>query len=444
MDGTRLRRPSRTRTRVFRRTKDQAFPGDQPHNCETDHRPFPTARRDDGTLILEPQTYRAQQMIDALNAELQQPRTEAQARLEYAFLVDFNLARVDGDVSIRQLQQTLNSWAKMIDRYFFFNALTRGSDPATSIIVLESAEYRLRYWLAFTGSERPTKAPVTLYRTFRGTPLEKLHLLHTLIHEMTHAYCHVFNANCPTDGGRLPLGHGAKNPRGDGHGPLWSDIFRISLLRVADWGREVGDVVTARPRNEGWYLCFEAAYIYYTMIFRPYEDEWNMKATYVRHGLLKWPVEPIKMGRDVCTCYESYFYNRAPDYKKVLIPTVLLILILDFFVSTFLAKLFVPLPDWVSTEFGLALPYGDVLFAPLTFLYVAGTLSYVYLGILFLVTDLCLSYSFYTAPLFTGCTVRRPYFYSFRTSPCMLMYKSVKFTLMLRLKRLRGPREPPW
>ena len=208
-------------TKPKRKSDNQAFPGDEPHNCETDHRPWPTARRDDGTLILVPQTYRVNQMLDALKAEIGRPRrrTRRQRELEYSLMVDYSLAKVE-ELTNRQLQKTLWSWAEMIDRYFFFNALTRGSNPIASISVVNTFEWRIHNALAYTGAPNGTEGPITFCRYSDGAHLDKLCLLHVLIHEMCHVFTGVFNCNCKMDRCRLLLGYPSFSALGPGHGPL--------------------------------------------------------------------------------------------------------------------------------------------------------------------------------------------------------------------------------
>lgn len=431
-------------TKPTRKSDNQAFPGDEPHNCETDHRPWPTARRDDGTLILVPQTYRVNQMLDALKAEIVRPRrrTRRQRELEYSLMVDYSLAKVE-ELTNRQLQKTLWSWAEIIDRYFFFNALTRGSDPIASISVVNTFEWRIHDALAYTGANNGTKGPITFCRYHGGAHLDKLCLLHVLIHEMCHVFTGVFNCNCKMDRYRLLLGYPSLSALGPGHGPLWEITLRMILSRVRHFGPELDGIIThALPLFPSWLQSCERPYMDFLTLFSPYQNEWTGRIHDVHQGNLVWRGKQIGPRKGMYYL-ESYIHTRAPDYKKVLFTSVLLALIMDSLALSFIIPQSISLLRWMLFMLGPAQNFVGTLFRSLPILCVTGALILSCFAILFLLTDIVISLCFYTSPLFTGCTSRRRWRYSPRYSPFRLFYELYK-ALSYNYGRLVHGRPSPY
>ncbi|KAI8627199.1 hypothetical protein F5Y19DRAFT_487140 [Xylariaceae sp. FL1651] len=201
------------------------------HDCSDHHEKWPT----DGTAPTL-HAYDAQTLKDRSwhirNTSIEKP-SAIKRRLRHEFLTDYRLSSFEG-ATIEQSYQILESWAVLIDKYFFDGALTQGPEK---LITLRVNSINFESLLGFTcysiaGDQRLIS--VTLRYASSGKLRPKVYILQTLIHEMCHAYCSLFYNFCPVLGMTNPEyfdnGH---------HGALFNVIFNNPRIVMCFWGPEL-------------------------------------------------------------------------------------------------------------------------------------------------------------------------------------------------------------
>ncbi|KAI3331444.1 hypothetical protein HD806DRAFT_518466 [Xylariaceae sp. AK1471] len=159
-------------------------------------------------------------------------------------------------ISHTEAYGVINHLMTVLDRYYFCGSLTQGPNPIASLLLSESSYYSLHGALGFNTSPvyRFRHRKIVIYLKLKGRTLDKNHVLHTLTHEMVHAYVNTFCNLCDLDRDAVV------GPNGDNHGSLWKKVFDNVLHDLQTWHPELADLPNATmsrtwlDRIERWYL----------------------------------------------------------------------------------------------------------------------------------------------------------------------------------------------
>ncbi|KAI3325609.1 hypothetical protein HD806DRAFT_552860 [Xylariaceae sp. AK1471] len=219
-----------------------AFEHDWEHDCDLHHVVMldPDYARYAG-LELQPLSYDAEQLEQAMNEVTSAPFTPRQVRQQYEFLADYLLADTD-NMTYQELFDWVECMMEHIDTYFFRGGLTRGEESYLSLRLHEKL-----YPMAHGFCEHSI-VPLH-YRIFlftadaqTGKRRPKVSLLTTLVHEMLHAYLSAFFNFCPVKG-QIEL----VNENG-GHGVLFWVMYRSMYTHMQTWHPALAKLNLEPPR----------------------------------------------------------------------------------------------------------------------------------------------------------------------------------------------------
>ena len=299
-----------------------------PHNC-AHHPGWPSIRRADGSLRLQPRAYRQAQILNALRTLVEGVKTREQLELQRTFVADFFLADIETTTDA-QVRVILWGWTKMLDEYFFGRTLTREHHRIVTVNVREIPPYGDRLPEYQLGRSRifrhtPLRAQIRIARSVYGHRLTKHALLSTLAHEMAHVYVDSFYGQCPQDGGRFPIdGHD-----GTGHGNLWHQVNTLVHTGLGQFHDSFTRENLSRlpETRKPYHLVVERNYVDFIASLMIFHTAWELGAGFSERGLLLVEREDIYM--DHFPDYITFVHDKALDYRLF----ILIVMAIGYIIS---------------------------------------------------------------------------------------------------------------
>ncbi|KAI1080367.1 hypothetical protein F5B20DRAFT_540359 [Whalleya microplaca] len=210
-------------------------------------------------------------------------------KIRWGFICDY-LSYPD-KMSYQEAYAFLQMSMRALDQYFFSSSLT-GSDNREGIVnfrLIDTFPYSRNRTLGETSealgrSIDLPKIDMFIARKSRGVLRHKLDLLHTLAHELTHAYVEsFFDANYQER-------DVVSGPLNDGHGRLWNSVNTDIERTIESWHPIFRGISFAFHRFD-YPVRFEDHYLAFLAHAPEGRMDYECKdRAIVQRGLLRWPI----------------------------------------------------------------------------------------------------------------------------------------------------------
>ncbi len=158
--------------------------------------------------------------------------TTAQQFLQYEIVTEFLHADCE-NASIDQYYSIFESWAVLLDRYFFGGHLTQGPEKLINLRVCWFSYGPLYAFTSCSMGSPASRIVMFLRHDISGVRYSKALLFETLLHEMCHCYLNLFYNVCPVKGDAE-----VELEQNKGHAVSWSTLFWNACEVVARWHPE--------------------------------------------------------------------------------------------------------------------------------------------------------------------------------------------------------------
>ncbi|KAI0474863.1 hypothetical protein F4859DRAFT_514709 [Xylaria cf. heliscus] len=242
---------------MFSRTKKAAETDDTKHP-----KPFAYRNRDNVRPSLQPQAYRARELLNCTVAsfyeisdrELTLQQGQAKKNFIKLFTRQAKMPLKDLDDSNMSLYDTLKTMMGYLDEFFFFGSLITGPQSMIRRLVLTNSPPGMGHMLGRCEEQHDKKAAFPRFAIYlekhpKGEHKNLPQFVATLAHEMSHAFLAAFTCQCSRC---LRNDINAVGAEFSGHGPTFRGLNYAVLVCMAGWSAELDEIF--RGRSEGTYI----------------------------------------------------------------------------------------------------------------------------------------------------------------------------------------------